>query len=115
MEPTALLGVRQRVHGGHLVPEVLIRWAHLPDHKATWESYETIDAQFPHFHLEDKVCLWGGGNHKPPICFTYVRRRFHGKDLASTGEQDGTVCRVMDLQKEEGAELAIRNDWVMKS
>lgn len=35
MEPTALLGVRQRVHGGHLVPEVLIRWVHLPDHKAT--------------------------------------------------------------------------------
>ncbi|EXB53581.1 hypothetical protein L484_009321 [Morus notabilis] len=58
----------------------------------------------------------GVGPDKPPIRFTYVRRRFHGKEPASVGEHDGTVCRVMDLQKkEEGAELAIGKDWVMKS
>ncbi|KAH0670606.1 hypothetical protein KY290_026014 [Solanum tuberosum] len=44
--------------------EVLIKWKDLLDFENTWESYEIIDAQFPHFHLEDKVKLvWGGGGY----------------------------------------------------
>ena len=39
-----------------------MQWKDLPDSKATWEEYQTIDLQFPDFHLEDKVSHLAGGN-----------------------------------------------------
>ncbi|EXB31008.1 hypothetical protein L484_016870 [Morus notabilis] len=58
--------------------EVLIRWAGLPEHDTSWEPFDVVNVQFPHFHLEDKVRLWGGGNDKPPVRYTYVRRKHKG-------------------------------------
>lgn len=72
--PAAFLGVRQRLHGGRTDLEVLIRWENLPEHEATWEPFDVVNGQFPQFHLEEKVRLWGGSNDKPPVRFTYARR-----------------------------------------
>lgn len=52
VQPAAVLSVRPLVDGSQ---EVLIQWKDLPLFKATWESYEVIDQQHPHFYLEDKV------------------------------------------------------------
>ena len=41
---------------------------------ATWESFATIQNQFPKFHLVDKVAIWEGGNDRAPVYFTYARR-----------------------------------------
>ena len=30
--------------------------------------------EFPEFHLEDKVAIWGAGNDRPPIVKVYSRR-----------------------------------------
>ena len=54
--------------------EVLIKWKDLPDCENTWEDYETINTEFPQFHLEDKVKLVGEGNDGPPIIHQYNRR-----------------------------------------
>nr|GEY20226.1 hypothetical protein [Tanacetum cinerariifolium] len=50
MEPEAVIG-------SHIVDEqreVLIGWKGLLAFEATWELYEQMMKQFPHFHLEDK-------------------------------------------------------------
>ncbi|PON75651.1 Ribonuclease H-like domain containing protein, partial [Trema orientale] len=74
VEPDAVLGVRSGTGHASFPSEVLVRWKGLPDFEATWESYDMIQHQFPSFHLEDKVALAAGGNDRPPIRFTYVRR-----------------------------------------
>lgn len=61
VEPEALLEVRQVRVRNALRLEVLIKWKHLPLFEATWEDAHMISNQFPTFHLEDKVTLWGGG------------------------------------------------------
>ena len=47
VEPTAILGVHQRHTGSTSVIEVLVQWKYLPDFEATWESFATIQNQFP--------------------------------------------------------------------
>ena len=74
VEPTAILGVRQHHTESTSVIEVLVQWKDLPDFEATWESFATIQNQFPEFHLVDKVVVWEEGNDKPPVRFTYARR-----------------------------------------
>ena len=55
--------------------EVLIRWKDLPGYEATWEPFEMIQAQFPSFHLVDKVSAWEGSNVRSKPIQTYVRRK----------------------------------------
>lgn len=73
--PAAILGVRPRPDTESRAMEVLIQWTGLPVSDATWEAFDRIQHQFPWFHLEDKVRVWAGGNDKPPIRFTYARRK----------------------------------------
>ena len=61
--------------------EVLIQWKFLPAHETSWEPYILIQNQFPSFHLEDKVTVQAGGIDKPPIQFTYSRRRKHERHM----------------------------------
>lgn len=61
-QPEALLDWHYNRTG---VLEVLIKWAELPASDATWEIAESIEQTFPHFHLEDKVRLHGGGIAMP--------------------------------------------------
>ncbi|KAA0067390.1 Retrotransposable element Tf2 [Cucumis melo var. makuwa] len=51
--------------------EVLIHWKELPEHEASWESYEEMHQLYPNFHLEDKVNLEGGSNVRPPVKQNY--------------------------------------------
>ena len=62
VEPEELLEVRQRQQGSMEKLEELIKWKNLPVYEATWEEAEKLRIQFPDFHLEDKVKLWGDGN-----------------------------------------------------
>ena len=75
VEPETLLGVRPKTLGNAGDVEVLLKWKDLPDFEATWEDFYMIQQQFPSFHLEDKVKVWAGGNVRPPIRFTYARRK----------------------------------------
>ncbi|KAL6327059.1 hypothetical protein AAG906_013806 [Vitis piasezkii] len=57
VEPRTILGVRQCLTGSTFVTEVLVQWKDLLDFEATWESFATIQNQFPEFHLVDKVAV----------------------------------------------------------
>ena len=70
-----MLVVRYPDPSNHVGPEVLIKWKNLPKFEASWEPAELIKSQFPDFHLEDKVSLEPGGNVRPPIRYTYTRRK----------------------------------------
>ena len=74
IEPTAILGLHQIHTGSTSITEVLVQWKDLLDFDATWESFATIQNQFPKFHLVDKVAIWEGGNDRAPVYFTYARR-----------------------------------------
>ncbi|KAA0063300.1 Ty3/gypsy retrotransposon protein [Cucumis melo var. makuwa] len=62
--------------------EALVHWKGLPPHEATWENYADLKVQFPEFHLEDKVDLEEESDARPPILFTYNRRK---KDKGTRG------------------------------
>lgn len=57
VEPEQVLERRQ----GLMEPEFLIQWKHLPTFEATWEPLSLLQAQFPEFHLGDKVFQKGEG------------------------------------------------------
>ena len=61
------LAVRPSIVSGQAGSEVLIRWQDLPAYEDSREPFEVIQAQFPHFNLEDKVNAWVAGNDKPKI------------------------------------------------
>ena len=75
MQPEAVLGVWPSPSQKNCGPEVLIQSQGLPDHEALWEPLAVIQEQFPSFHLEDKMPLQPEGNVRPPIHFTYSRRK----------------------------------------
>lgn len=82
VEPETLLDVRHVQKGAESHTEALLKWKHLPLFEATWEEVDAIQARFPHFHLEDKVRLWGEGNvinQQPSPLIQYVRRKPKGK------------------------------------
>ena len=72
-----MLGVRP---GNCADSGVLIHWKGMLEFDATWERFSKIQNQFPEFHLEDNVLSWAAGIDKPPICFTYERRKGKSKD-----------------------------------
>ncbi|KAL0551121.1 hypothetical protein IC582_010203 [Cucumis melo] len=77
--------------------EVLVSWKGLPPHKATWENCADLKVQFPKFHLEDKADLEEESDARPPILFTYNRRkkdsnkgtRGSSEESKETGDQSG--------------------------
>lgn len=73
VEPISIHGLRQQKSGTSF--EVLVRRKDLPLYEQTWECMETIDQQFPEFHLEDKVKVWQGSIDKPPVKYTYALKR----------------------------------------
>ncbi|XP_022848903.1 uncharacterized protein LOC111371244 [Olea europaea var. sylvestris] len=75
VEPESVLQIRPNTSNPALGPEVLIKWKGSPEFEATWELFDSIRHQFPAFHLEDKVDFKGGGIDRPPIQFTYARRK----------------------------------------
>ncbi|KAD4888403.1 hypothetical protein E3N88_20476 [Mikania micrantha] len=62
--PAAVLDHRWVTVTGVSVLELLISWDHRPIEEATWEPYDVIAEQFPHFRLEDKSFFQGGSSDK---------------------------------------------------
>ncbi|WOH08030.1 hypothetical protein DCAR_0727466 [Daucus carota subsp. sativus] len=88
VEPEEVLEVRQVQVGQNSQLEALIKWKTLPAYEATWEEVALVAHQFPHFHLEDKVNLWAGGNVMTPgpvkELIKYARRQNKDrKDISS--------------------------------
>lgn len=54
LEPEAIKGVRNLNTRDGLHNEVLIKWKATPHHDSTWEDFENVWLNFPHFDLEDK-------------------------------------------------------------
>jgi len=44
------------------IPQVLVQWEVLDISEATWEYVSTLQQEYPHFNLEDKVDFHGGRN-----------------------------------------------------
>ncbi|XP_077217958.1 uncharacterized protein LOC143852458 [Tasmannia lanceolata] len=61
-EPVAVLNYRWNRQSGRFITEALVQWAGLPTDEATWLDCDDLRKRFPHFNLEDKVHLEGGGN-----------------------------------------------------
>lgn len=84
-EPETVLEVRQVRIGNTIRFEALIKWKHLPAYEATWEDVTLLNNQFPAFHLEDKVRLWGAGIVMQPEgtrgLKTYARTKKRGKKV----------------------------------
>ncbi|KAL8115725.1 hypothetical protein AgCh_022282 [Apium graveolens] len=70
--------------------EVLLKWKGLPLFKATWEEAAAIDAQFPDFHLEDKVKFWAPSNvtngEIAQQLITYTRRQHKEKNVKTANK-----------------------------
>ena len=73
VSPVEVLGVRKTIEKEDNL-EVLIRSSEGTLESATWEQAALIQEQFPEFHLEDKVAIWGAGNDRTPIVKVYSRR-----------------------------------------
>ena len=65
MQPTTFHGVRPFAALGIVGFEVLIRWKGLLAYEDSCETFETVQTQFPHFILEDKVVVWAASNDRP--------------------------------------------------
>lgn len=74
VEPEALKGVREKKGSSTQEWEVLIQWVGLTEEEATWEDYQKMVEQFPDFHLEDKVKVWGAGGDRAQPLLVYQRR-----------------------------------------
>ena len=85
VQPAVVLGVHPSMVPSTVYREVLIRWLNLPAYEDSWESFNVIQPQFPHFNLEDKVNTLVAGNNKPQIQVTYARRNRKSKS-AATGD-----------------------------
>ncbi|XP_074366797.1 uncharacterized protein LOC141707499 [Apium graveolens] len=104
VEPEELLEVRQIQQGSVRKLEALIKWKGLPNYEATWEDVEKAGVQFPDFHLEDKVSLWGQGSvihpteAKQPIM--YSRRK--NKDARAKRVKLTTLVKVKEKMESRG-------------
>ena len=54
--------------------ELLVQWQNRPLEEATWEDYDLLSGQFPHFCLEDKASFHGESTDKE-LMHTYSRRK----------------------------------------
>ena len=87
LELEAVLGIRPSSGSRTATPEVLIKWQGLQDHEAFWEPLTLIQERFPAFHHKDKVPPQPQGIDRPPVHFTYAKRKGHKTpktDVAST-------------------------------
>lgn len=87
--------------------EVLIKWVDLPECDSTWESYDIIDSQFPHFLLKDKVKLVREDTDGPAVIRTYNQRQKEKNEREKPmGEGDPIVYSRKSKRQEQKRELA---------
>ena len=54
--------MRDVLHNGQLVRQVLVQWLGSSPEEATWEWLSDFQVAYPSYHLEDKVVSEGEGN-----------------------------------------------------
>ncbi|KAJ0970323.1 hypothetical protein J5N97_023200 [Dioscorea zingiberensis] len=59
MQPSRCIRTRLILRQGQPIQQFLIQWDQRPVEEATWEDANTLQAEFPTFHLEDKVSFGG--------------------------------------------------------
>lgn len=80
LQPESVLAHRWSTSSGSATLELLIHWKHRPSTEDSWEEYDLMLTQFPHFRLEDKAVFQGEGidmilsKRKQPM-LTYSRRK----------------------------------------
>jgi len=62
IQPLKVLQSRVILRADQHIPQVLVQWEALDISKATWEDMSTMQREYPHFNLEDKVDFHGGRN-----------------------------------------------------
>ncbi|GKC28423.1 ty3-gypsy retrotransposon protein [Tanacetum coccineum] len=75
VQPASIIDHRWVREAGHPVLELLVSWDQRPMEEATWESYDLLAEQFPHFRLEDKSFYHGGSNDKNLQVYTRKKTR----------------------------------------
>ena len=62
VEPMAILQRRLVKKGNTAVPQVLVRWSHLPADATTWEDYNVLQKAFPAASAWGQAQSQGGGD-----------------------------------------------------
>jgi hypothetical protein len=60
-EPEKILDQRLVKKGNAALPQVLIKWKHLPEDSATWEDWTTLKSKFPSVSSWGQATSSGGG------------------------------------------------------
>lgn len=61
LQPEAILDRRLVKKGGQAVPQVLVKWEHVPMEAATWEDLYVVKERFPHSVAWGQATSAGGG------------------------------------------------------
>lgn len=89
--PSEILDIRKGAEGEG--PDILVHWEGLPSFEDSWEPMSSFAAQYPSFHLEDKVSSLRGSIDRLRVPMAFIRRqprsggrqvrRFERKNLRS--------------------------------
>ncbi|XP_078443745.1 uncharacterized protein LOC144713125 [Wolffia australiana] len=111
--PEEILKVHHTLYGA----EILVKWANLPAHEASWEHVHRFRKSFPDFQLEDKLALEGEGIDK---FYAKKYKRRNSRQLAGRPSQrktdlDGdrgrsSSCEVTPRELREAASTADRRE-----
>ncbi|XP_050888979.1 uncharacterized protein LOC127094160 [Lathyrus oleraceus] len=96
LTPIAVLA-HKPLHGE--IKEVLIQWDDIPISEATWEQKSLFQAKYPHFNLEDKICVNGLGIREGELVGMLLGRSGEGV-RGRTGHVDGEG--TLDREREDG-------------
>ncbi|XP_054790272.1 DNA-directed RNA polymerase 2B, chloroplastic/mitochondrial-like [Prosopis cineraria] len=69
LQPHSVLSHRWISSGSFNILEILVSWLGRPQDESTWEEYDLVRDQFPHFSLEDKAVLKGGDADGSPLLY----------------------------------------------
>ncbi|KAD5508053.1 hypothetical protein E3N88_15756 [Mikania micrantha] len=87
--------IRWTSEAGKTVLEVLVSWKTRPVEESTWEPYDLLAEQFPHFSLEDKANFQAGSNdaipRKSQAIKMYSRRKKKKIGTAVTNQQFNAI------------------------
>ncbi|KAD3067765.1 hypothetical protein E3N88_35645 [Mikania micrantha] len=95
VQPAAILDHRWTSEAGKTVLEVLVSWKTRPVEESTWEPYDLLAEQFPHFSLKDKANFQAGSNdaipRKSQAIKMYSRRKKKKIGTAVTNQQFNAI------------------------
>jgi hypothetical protein len=88
--PLQVLDRRLHRHQDMVVPQVLVRWSHMPATLATWEDEEPLRQQFPRAPAWGQAVSQGGKDVTVHDSATTVEASTEGVDASSEDDADGS-------------------------